>query len=273
MDLEVSEKANKWKNMKANEIIERITKGADKPEITCDTVKAGDTNKEIKRVALSMFATVEVVKKAKQWGADMLIVHEPTYYDHMDVMIDTSVTRAKKALIDESGIVIFRYHDCMHAREVDQITEGELHYLGLTGKLEKTQYSASYIFNSDKEIIPLEMAQRMERELGIKHVRIAGSRDHKARKIAACFGTPAGVFELLCDDTIDLVLTGEACEWKLSEYARDASFLGINKALIVMGHIPSERDGMRLLTERMKNDYPELEVCYIECGEVYSYTD
>jgi hypothetical protein len=81
------------------------------------------------------------------------------------------------------------------------------------------------------------------------------------------------VFELLCDDSIDLVLTGEACEWKLSEYARDASLLGINKALIVMGHIPSERDGMRLLTERMKKDYSELDVCYIECGEVYSYTN
>lgn len=39
-----------------------------------------------------------------------------------------------------------------------------------------------------------------------------------------------------------------------------------------MGHIGSERDGMRLLTERLKKNYP-LDVRYIECGEVYSYTD
>ena len=259
--------------MKAIEIIENLTEGAFKPEITCDTIKAGDANKEIKKLALTMFATVDVVKRAKEWGADMLIVHEPTYYDHMDVMIDTPVTRAKQALIEESGITIFRYHDCMHARTVDQITEGELHYLGLTGKVEHTPYSASYILNSDKEITALEMAKLMERELGIKRVRIAGSLNYKSKRIAACFGTPGGVFELLCDDTVDMVLTGEACEWKLAEYARDAALLGVNKSLIVMGHICSERDGMRLLTERMKERYPELDVKYIECGEVYSYTD
>ena len=259
--------------MKVINIIEKLIEGSFKPEVTCDTVKAGDPNKEVKKIALSMFATADVIRQAKEWGADMLIVHEPTYYDHMDIMIDTSVTRAKKKLIDESGIVIFRYHDCMHARIMDQVTEGELHYLGLSGEVERTPYSASYILNSDKEITALEMAKLMEKELGIKHVRIAGSLNHKAKRIAACFGTPGGVFELLCDDTIDMVLTGEACEWKLSEYARDASLLGINKSLIVMGHICSERDGMRLLAERMKNNYPDLDITYIECGEVYSYTD
>ena len=258
--------------MKATEIIERITEGSKKLKITCDTIKAGDGEKEVKKLAVSMFATVDVIRQAKEWGADMLIVHEPTYYDHMDVMIDTSVTRAKKDLIDESGIVIFRYHDCMHVRDVDQIPEGELHYLGLTGDVEKTPYGSSYILNCDKEITALEMAELMEEKLGIKHIRIAGTRDHRSRRIALCFGTPGGVFQLLCDDSVDMVLTGEACEWKLSEYARDADLLGIKKSLIVMGHIGSERDGMRLLAERMKRKYP-LDVIYIECGEVYSYTD
>ena len=27
-------------------------------------------------------------KKAKEWGADMLIVHEPTYYDHFEEIDD-----------------------------------------------------------------------------------------------------------------------------------------------------------------------------------------
>ena len=259
--------------MKANEIIEKITQGAFKPPVTCDTVKAGDPEREVKKLAFSMFATPEVVRDAKAWGADMLIVHEPTYYDHMDVMIDTPVTRAKRALIEDAGIVIFRYHDCMHARLVDQIAEGELHYLGLKGEVERTEYFGSYILNLDESISALELAERMERVLNIKHVKIAGARDHKAKRIALSFGTPGGVFELLCDETIEMVLTGEACEWKLGEYARDAALLGIPKSLIVMGHIGSERDGMRLLAERAKETYPALDVKYFECGEVYSYTD
>ena len=259
--------------MHAQQIIDKIKEGSRPLKVTCDTIKSGSPEREVKKLVLAMFPTVDVIRQAMEWGADMIIVHEPTYYDHMDNMIDTSVVNAKRALIDESDLVIFRYHDCMHVREVDQIPEGEIHYLGLTGEIEKTPYGSSYILNCDKEITALEMAKLMEEKLGIKHVRIAGTRNHKSKRIALCFGTPGGVFQLLCDDTVEMVLTGEACEWKLSEYARDADALGINKALIVMGHIGSERDGMRLLAERLKAEYPDIETKYIECGEVYTYTD
>ena len=81
------------------------------------------------------------------------------------------------------------------------------------------------------------------------------------------------MFDLLQRDDVEIVLTGEACEWMLGEYARDAHALGFNKTLIVMGHIGSERDGMRLLAEKLKKAYPVFETKYIECGEVYTYTD
>ena len=42
-----------------------------------------------------------------------------------------------------------------------------------------------------------------------------------------------------------------------------------DKTLIVMGYIGSERDGMRLLTERLQQWHNDLEIRYFECGEVY----
>ena len=125
--------------MKAKDLIAELEQVAPAPDKTCDTVKAGDPELELHRVAVSMFATVEVVRAAREWGADMLLVHEPTYYDHMEVFKETPVTCAKRALIEESGMVIYRYHDRMHATDPDMITEGELHYLGLQGKTEKTK--------------------------------------------------------------------------------------------------------------------------------------
>ena len=59
----------------------------------------------------------------------------------------------------------------------------------------------------------------------------------------------------------------------LGEYARDAAQLGHKKALIIMGHIGSERDGMIYTAELVKEMCPDLDVRYIECGEVYTYTD
>ncbi len=259
--------------MKAYELFNEIIKGGKADTKTCDTLKAGDPNKELKKVAVTMFATVDTVKKAQKWGADMLIVHEPTYYDHFEEIDELPVVAMKRKLIEESGMTIYRYHDYMHHREIDQIPEGEVYYLGLKGRTEKTPYSASYMFYCDEPITAYELATKMESELGIKRVRIAGTRDKKSTKIALCFGTPGGVFELLSSKDVEIVLTGEACEWKLAEYARDADALGINKTLIVMGHIGSERDGMRLLAKRLNEKYTEFETRYIECTEVYTYTD
>jgi putative NIF3 family GTP cyclohydrolase 1 type 2 len=209
----------------------------------------------------------------KEWGADLLIVHEPTYYSHMDRISNDPVSQAKLALVEESGLVIYRYHDHMHFRDIDLITEGELHHLGLEGTVQKTPYKASYILKLQVPVTARELARRMEKELHIAHVRMVGSLDASVTRIAACFGTPQGVFELMKHEDIELVLTGEACEWQLGEYARDAAALGLHKAMIVMGHIGSERDGMRLLAERLQERYDSFETKYFECGEVYEYLD
>ena len=117
----------------------------------------------------------------------------------------------------------------------------------------KGKYFAVNRFNCKNEITPLELAELMENKLGIKHIRICGARDVKCTKISACFGTPGGVFEELKDSDVEIVLTGEACEWSLAEYARDAAALGYKKALLIMGHIGSERDGMKYLTKLLKD--------------------
>lgn len=254
--------------MKAKELMQELFEGSYHTGITCDTIKSGDPDKELKKVGVTMLATVDVVRRAKEMGLDMLIVHEPTYYDHMENIIKTPVTDAKRKLIEDSGIVIWRYHDKMHHRDIDQIPEGEIHYLGLKGKMEKTPYSASYVFTCDTPITATSLAEIMKDKLGLKHLRIAGEMNKKSTRLAACFGTPGGVYDLLRDESIEIVMTGEACEWQLAEYARDASALGFNKTLMIMGHIPSERDGMRLLAERLKEKYP-FETVYIECGEAF----
>ena len=65
----------------------------------------------------------------------------------------------------------------------------------------------------------------------------------------------------------------EACEWQVCEYVRDAAELGINKSVIVMGHVGSERNGMRLLCEKLVDDHSDIQFKYFENEEVYSYTN
>lgn len=83
-------------------------------------------------------------------------------------------------------------------------------------------------------------------------------------------GFLGGVYEILRDEKTDIVLIGEACEYHQCEYARDAAELGINKAMVVLGHEGSERAGMRYLAKLLSEKHPELKIDYVECGEVYN---
>ena len=126
--------------MKAYEILDDLF-SLSKPlggERTCDTLKAGDPNTEVTKVAVAMFATVDVVREVREWGAQLLIVHEPLYYNHWDEHTEDFFEVEKRRLIEESGITIYRFHDHPHYTDPDIITTGELKCLELDGTLEET---------------------------------------------------------------------------------------------------------------------------------------
>lgn len=259
--------------MKAKEIIALMESWAPgRHERTCDTVKCGDAEREVRRVAFCCFATPEVIREAAAWGAQLLITHEPTFYDHWDHIEDTPVGHAKHRLLEDSSLVLYRYHDHPHAAPADLIGLGESHALGLEGELEERGAQAINRFTLHKVMTPRELARHIEKVLGIAHVRICGAVDAPMAKLALAFGTPSGVFEEL-SGWADVVITGEACEWRIGEYARDAAQLGFAKALLILGHCGSERDGMRYIAGLLKEAQPELDIRYFESGEVYTYCE
>ena len=73
---------------------------------TCDTLKAGDMDAEIRGAAVSMFATPDVIRACAEAGDNCLIVHEPTWYNHWDDHIPCAVGEEKKRLIEDSGLTI-----------------------------------------------------------------------------------------------------------------------------------------------------------------------
>ena len=242
---------------------------------TCDTCKSGDPLREVRRVGVAMFATPAVIRRAADWGADLLIVHEPTYYNHMDVHSDDKIECAKRALIEESGMVIWRFHDHAHRLPVDLIADGVLRALAPDAEIDFSRRlpgDARVTFR--RPITPRELARQIEQNLGVAHVRVCGAADTPCTRLAAMVGAPGRVvFDELRDGACEMVLTGETTEWAYAEYARDAAELGYTKALLILGHVGSERAGMVLCADQLRERHPELAVSYFEGGEVYTYTD
>lgn len=262
--------------MKASKIIEKLCEYGEGRDYSksCDTCKTGSLDTEVNKIAVSMFATIGVVKAAKEWGAKLLIIHEPTYYSHMDVHTNDKIECEKRKFIEDSGLALFRFHDHPHYSFPDLICKGVVSSLDISGEVEYVKDSFDLVrITLDSPMTPVEFTKAVEERLKIKHIRICGNRDLPCRKISLMCGTPPAVFSELKSDECEILMTGEACEWMLGEYARDASDLGHKKTLLIMGHIGSERAGMEYVAEILSETFPEIETKYFECGEVCSYTD
>ena len=256
--------------MKANEIISILKKDAALPSKTCDGIKIGDLDSLVSHIGVTMIATVDIIKKAKEAGCDLLITHEPTFYSHMDTAADNALINEKTSMIEDAGITVYRHHDGMHFREKDTVTSGMVSVIGLSGRVEKTNFLGSSLFHLNAPMSMSELTERLKDRLSLQRLRVAGKTDGNVKCIALCFGTPEGVFALLQREDVDCVLVGEACEWQLGEYARDAAALGKQKSLIVLEHIASERAAMQVLADELKALFPDIPVTYFETESVYT---
>lgn len=258
--------------MKAYEIMDILFSMADMSNFgtTCDTLKCGNAEREVGKTAVTMFATPEVIRQASKWGADLLIVHEPTYYNHFDEHSDDPVEAEKRRLLENTGMTVYRYHDHPHVVVPDMISVGMFEALGLKGEYEREE-DGVIRFHLESPVTPRELTSLMQDRLDIKYLRMVGSIDEPCKILSGKFGSPSGISSELRSDKSEIILVGEVCEWSHCEYTRDAAQLGYKKAMIVMGHIPSERNGMMYIADILKEKCPDIEVKYFESGEVFQY--
>lgn len=255
--------------MKAYELMEQVIGKSyllNHPD-TCDTLKAGDPNREVKRVATAFSATPKVLRAARDWGADLLIVHEPTFYDKADKQLPGAQGTLKRRLIDECGLTIWRYHDSMHFAGVDQVTYDMVTRMGWTG-----DYDEHFHIVLDKPESVKAIARRLKKKLGLRHVRIVGNADMKdVRDVSLGIGEVGIYDDFVADDDKELVITGETCEWKYGEPIREAGELGLRKAMIMLGHCGSEKLSMELLARAINGTCKGIEAKYFDTGELYKY--
>jgi len=242
--------ATSEKILTANEVIERIKAHVGIPwmEKTVDTFKAGDPQTRVTGIATTMMATLDVLQRAAANGQNLIITHEPTFFDHQDDPgqlpqgEQDPVLKEKRAFIAEHHLVIWRFHDHMHRMATDLVELGNVHALGW----DKYQDPANqYLFT-----IPETTVEKLAEEVGTKlHAaapRIAGDRQMKVTRVALSPGfagvhRETGALEM---PDVQVLIAGETHEWETVEYLTDAYTEGRAKAMIVLGHVPSEQAGM-----------------------------
>ncbi|MBO4500729.1 MAG: Nif3-like dinuclear metal center hexameric protein [Clostridia bacterium] len=255
--------------MKATEFLQYLKSLAASPcEPTIDTFKAGDAGREVKKVGFCFIATPQVIRAAHEWGADLLVTHEPTYHDHYDNFDPEPVELAKRELLESTGMAVCRFHDHAHAARPDLIHAGFMDKLGVEWSMDERRRA-----KLKTPLSPYELARLIEKNCKVKHVRITGNRDFKTDTVHLMLGACGDITHIpVKKGETKLVVCGETCEWKCLEYVRDAAELGFECAILTLGHVGSERDGMEYIARKARED-TGLETVYFEAGEVYSYTE
>ena len=190
---------------------------------TVDTIKSGDEGVEVKGIVTTMFATVDVIRQTAALGANFIIAHEPTFYNHRDetAWLDKDqVFQFKDDLLKKHGIVVWRFHDYWHTHRPDGVQMGVLTKLGW-----QNYYNAE---NPRIIAVPAttlgEVMKHAKKSLGILQVRFIGDPKQVCKRIALMPGAAGGrsQIQLLQAEKPDVLIVGEVAEWKTAEYIRDA---------------------------------------------------
>lgn len=257
----------------ARQLVSEIQKevGVEWKTDTVDTFKAGDPDTAITGVAVTMMATMDVLQRASAQGLNFIITHEPTFYAHLDtpegVPQDDPVWAEKRAFIEKHGLIIWRFHDHWHMRNPDGIEAGNVHKLGW----EKFQRSDNpYLF-----VIPETTVKNLAAEVATKLnsvvVRAVGDPEMKVTKVGFSPGAAGSEREIhaLEQDDVQVLMVGETREWETVEYAADAVSEGRKKALIVIGHIPSEQAGMEECARWLKGFVKDISVEFVPAKQPF----
>ncbi len=237
---------------------------------TVDTFKSGNPDDVVTGVAVCMFADMETLRKAVANNCNLIIAHEPTFYNHLDktaFLEKDPVYLGKSEYIKKHRLIIFRFHDHIHKTDPDGI------YLGMVDKLgwKANQVDKSMMFFKFEEQTVGAFAQKLQEKLKGSQLRIVGDPQMRFTKVALGVGASGSQshINLLNSNSTELLVSGEAQEWETYEYVLDASMLGMKKAAIFTGHIPSEEAGMEYCAKWMKTFIKNIPIVYLENGSAY----
>ena len=239
---------------------------------TVDTLKAGSRNTRVTGIVTTMFPTIEIITKTIAVGANFIIAHEPTFYNHLDEtnwLENDDVYQYKADLLKKHNIAIWRNHDYAHAYRPDSVQSAVVTQLGWQ-KFQDKEYGSRIVVPA----MSLQLLiQHIKKSLHIHTVRYIGDLNQSCKKILLMPGAYGGRrhIEAIGKEQPDVAVVGEIQEWETAEYVRDARAKGKKLSLVIMGHASSEEPGSAFMATWLQQNVPGVAVKHIPSGNPLSF--
>jgi len=265
----------------AQDVVDRVKKniGVDWGSDDVDTFKAGDPSTIVTGVVTTSMATLDVLQKAVQARANLVITAAPTFYAKADrnappagrgaaagsaPPVDPIYT-AKNAFIETHKLVVFRLTQHWNQRRPDPRAQG------LAAAMGWKHESGDDALRHEIPGVTLEtLAAQLKKALGARGgIRAIGDRTMTVRKIGLLPGYTMIQASIAMLPGVDAIVAGEVQEWESAAYAQDVAFAGVKRGFISIGRVVNEACGMQICAEWLKTIVPEVAVRFIPAGDPY----
>jgi predicted TIM-barrel fold metal-dependent hydrolase/putative NIF3 family GTP cyclohydrolase 1 type 2 len=238
---------------------------------TVDRVVMGNSQKDIKSVLVSWMSDLRAIKHAIDGEYDLLITHEPTFWDsdelnHLhklpadDVKLQASLL--KKQIIEDSGLVIIRNHDVWDRMPNYGIPWALADFLGFDMEpavIDSSMYQHRYDINPiSLKQLTLNISEKLEL-LGESQIQVFSAINPLVSKVGIGTGCACSIeiFKSMgCD--VSIVCDDGSSYWRDIQWAVE-----IQHPVIRISHATSEEPGMFYMKKYMNEHLPELKVDYL----------
>lgn len=215
----------------------------------------------IKRCAFAVSATQDSIQKAIEWGAEALIVHHGVFWKYQGARTLTGAWGERLKLCVKHDLNLIAYHLPLdaHAEVGNAVSLAEA--LGLEKLAPFALYKKQPMGAKGEFKTPLsakDLQANLEKLLN--HKVILASHDESApiKSLGIITGGANNDWVKAMDDGLDAYITGEISEynWHDAKEARLHYFAG--------GHHATERFGIQKLMQKLKAQFPALDVTFFD---------
>jgi len=235
------------------------------PDATVDTVKAGDPDRPVQRVGVAWYPSIWDLQRAVDLGCDLLVVHEPTFWEHAapeQRWRDRGPGVAKSRLLRESGLVVLRAHDTWDNWPEIGIRDSWARFLGFTRRL---QEGSELRWHAVYEVPPTTLrglAQHIADRilpLGETSVQVIGDPERPVCRPAVGVGCGVPDQEMVeCGADVLVMCYDGASYWASRERLYETG-----AAIVTVEHGTSEMPGLMALRDHLADVFPEIEFHWI----------
>jgi len=280
-------------NLTANAIVRKIRNQVGRNWMggTSESFQCGDPNATVTGIATVWTPTIEALQKAISLKHNLMISMEPPFWREsgtvitevsmgtpaMKVLAASSVYQYKKKLIDDHGLILWRFNENYRALPANPRLNALARTLGYKAHENPAATQKLAAIGAGVYALPeislADLAKKARDSANAKALRVLGDPKEKVKSIALLPGyiQNEDIMAMVRDRNVDVVVCGEPCEWEAFVYAEDWITAGWGKGMISLGRAASEDPGAKALAAWIGSFLTDVPVTGIAVGEPFSY--